>query len=106
MPQAPQFCPFVVRSTHSPLQSVVPDGHAHAPPLHTRLPAQTCWQKPQLVLSFCRSTQVLPHLARPEPQDVAHAPALHTFPRRQRLPQLPQLALLVCRFTQVFPHCE
>ncbi len=78
-----------------PAQSVVPDGHAHALFTQTSCPAHTCAQKPQLFLSFWRSTQALPHLASPEPQLVEHAPWLQTCPIVHRLPQVPQSIGLV-----------
>jgi hypothetical protein len=103
VPQLPQFAALVVRSAHTPAQSVVPDGHAQSPFEHTRFPAQLCAQKPQLFLSFWRSTHALPHFASPEPQLAEHAPALHTWPIMQRVPQAPQSLALVWRSTHVLP---
>jgi hypothetical protein len=62
-----------------------------------RLPAQICVQKPQLFLSFWRSTQVLPHRARPDPQLVEHTPFEQTRPIVQRVLQAPQCCGLVPR---------
>jgi hypothetical protein len=72
LPQPPQFWLLVLRLAQTPLQSVVPAGHAHEPPLQTRLPEQICPQKPQSFFSVCRSTQLLPQRARPLPQLTTH----------------------------------
>jgi hypothetical protein len=50
LPQLPQFARSLVRSAQMPLQSVVPEGHAQLPPVHTRFPPHTCWQNPQFCL--------------------------------------------------------
>jgi hypothetical protein len=97
VPQVPQFAALVVRSTQTPAQLVVPGGHAQLPFEQTRFPAQFCAQKPQLALSFWRSTQVLPHRARPDPQLVEHTPLEHTRPAAQRVVQVPQCWRLVPR---------
>ena len=80
VPQAPQFCGFLVRSTHSPAQLVVPVGQAHWAFWQTRFPPHTCWQNPQLDLSLFRSTHWLPHLASPDPHAIEQSPRLHTWP--------------------------
>jgi hypothetical protein len=95
VPQVPQFVLLEVRLAQTPAQLVVPAGQAQPPFEHTRFPAQFSAQKPQLFLSFWRSTHALPHLASPEPQFVEHVPALQTSPIMQRLPQVPQSWLLV-----------
>jgi hypothetical protein len=101
VPQFPQFVLLEARSTQTPAQSVVPCGQAQLPIEHTRFPAQFSPQKPQLLLSFSRSTHALPHFASPEPQFVEHVPALQTRPIMQRLPHVPQSCPLVCRFTHI-----
>jgi hypothetical protein len=98
-PQAPQFVALVLRSAQIPAQSVVPVGHAQLPFEQTRLPKQTCEQKPQLVLSVRRSTHAFPHFASPEPQLFWQFPVLHTCPFMQRLPHEPQLLGLHWRST-------
>jgi hypothetical protein len=79
----------------------VPGGHAHSLLTQTRFAPQVCAQKPQLLLSFVRSTQLVPHCARPVAHVAEHAPVLHTWPPRQTVPQAPQLVPLVCVSTQV-----
>ncbi len=78
LPQVPQLAFAVCRSAQVPLQSVVPDAHAQALLLQTWLFAQTSPHSPQLFLSVLRSTQELPHLARPLAQAAEHAPLLQT----------------------------
>jgi hypothetical protein len=90
VPQLPQFCALAFKSTQTPAQAVIPVGQAHWPFWQTRFPPQVCWQKPQLLLSVCRSTQELLQRASPEPQLTSQAPSLQTSPGLQRLPQLPQ----------------
>jgi hypothetical protein len=77
LPHVPQFALLVCRSAQTPLQSVVPEAHAQVPPLQTRFPEQIWPQKPQLVLSVCRSTHALPQRARFEEQFGEHVPMLH-----------------------------
>lgn len=91
MPQLPQSALDDVRSAQTPAQSVVPAGHTQAEFVHTKLLAHACPQKPQLPLSFVRSTHDVPHLAMPAPQFTAHAPLLQTCPPVHRLPHMPQL---------------
>jgi hypothetical protein len=76
MPHLPQSASEFRRSTHTPLQSVVPAGQAQFPLVQTRFPAQTWAQNPQFVLLVCRLTHALPHRARPTPQLGEQVPAL------------------------------
>jgi hypothetical protein len=76
--QAPQLAWAFIRSAHTPLQSLVFAGQVQFPLLQTRFPAQTWAQNPQLVLLVIRSTQALPHMARPAPHEGEHVPELQT----------------------------
>jgi hypothetical protein len=105
LPHEPQSAFDVCRLAQTPLQSTVPVGQAQLLLMHTRLPAQICPQKPQLVLSFCRFTHALPHLARPCAQLTLHAPFEHTSPPMQRLPHEPQLRGSLLVSTHAIPHC-
>jgi hypothetical protein len=91
VPQLPQFAALVLRLAHTPAQSVVPAGQAHAPLSQMSAPPQTSAQKPQLFLSVRRSTQASPHLASPDPHVIEHVPELHTCPPMHMLPHAPQL---------------
>ncbi len=98
-PHPPQFCVLVLRFAQTPEQLLVPAGQAQLLFMQTRLPRHTCAQKPQLSLSFCKSTHEFPHRARPEPQLLEHAPLLQTCPIMQRFPHDPQLPALDCKST-------
>jgi hypothetical protein len=102
-PQAPQFAADVVKSAHTPAQSVVPVRQAQALLTHTRAPEQIWPQNPQLVLSLVRSTQEFPQRASPDPHAAEQVPRLHTSPPVQRLPHEPQLAPLDWRLTHALP---
>jgi hypothetical protein len=99
----PQLALDVVRSAHTPAQSVVPEGQAQLLFTHTRLAPQICPQNPQLVLLFVRFTHELPHRASPEPHAAEHMPMLQVSPIVQRLPHDPQLPPLDCRSTHAMP---
>jgi hypothetical protein len=99
----PQLAFEVVKSAHTPAQSVVPVGHAQALLTHTRLPPQTCPQKPQLVLSLVRFTHELPHRASPDPHAAEHCPMLHASPPMQPFPHDPQFAALDCKSAHTNP---
>jgi hypothetical protein len=59
LPHMPQFEVLVARSTHEPLQLVVPPVHVslHVPSVHTCEAVQAVGQVPQCALSDLRSTQ-------------------------------------------------
>jgi hypothetical protein len=78
LPHVPQFAFAVCRSAHVPLQSDVPEAHAHMLLLQTWLFAHTSPQRPQLFLSVLRSTHEVPHLARPLAQAAEQALLLQT----------------------------
>jgi hypothetical protein len=104
IPHPPQFWLLVVVSTQTPAQSVVDGGHAQAPELQIKSPRHTSLQKPQLTLSFWRSTHFWPHCARPEPQDAAHVPSEQTWVLVHLLPQLPQFCGFWLSCTQKPPQ--
>ena len=114
VPHEPQLRLFVEVSTHvvefpkkkpmvvhavSPLLHTIPASPvAHVPPEQTALPWQRVPHDPQLVLSVCVLTHVLPHCVSPAPQE--HVPPLHVPPVGHWCPQLPQLSASVCVSTQ------
>src|SRR5262249_45444645 len=76
----------------SPSQSVVLLSQGLQVPAWQVSPAvQALPQVPQLLASFCVSTQALPHLVRLPPQTDAHVPPVHTSVEPQALPHMPQL---------------
>jgi hypothetical protein len=100
LPHIPQSASEVCRSAHTPEQSVVPDGHAQFEFTQVKLLAQTCAQNPQLFLSSERSTQEVPHLARPAAQLTEQTPLLQTWAPLQRVPQVPQFVPSEARSAQ------
>jgi hypothetical protein len=58
--QAPQLFASDWTSRQTPAQSLQPVGHKHTPVLQTYVAVQTLPQLPQLLPSFCTSTQVIP----------------------------------------------
>jgi hypothetical protein len=65
VPQVPQLFAFVVVSTQFPPQFVYGAAQAHVPPEQVKFPPQLSWQKPQLVLSVFRLTQLPLHSVSP-----------------------------------------
>lgn len=66
-------------------------------------PLQIVPQLPQLALSVCSSTQVVPHTDWPATGH-AHAPAVHVCALEQTVPQAPQLSGSVAVSVQVPLH--
>jgi hypothetical protein len=56
VPQLPQLLKSVIRSTHAPLQFIIPLGHWQTPPEQVMPPVHRCPQAPQLFESDCRFT--------------------------------------------------
>lgn len=78
----------------SPLLHTTPaSAVAHVPPEQTALLRQRLPQPPQLVLSVCVLTHVLPHCMSPAPQE--QVPLLQVPPLAHWCPQLPQLSASV-----------
>ncbi len=113
VPQAPQFCAFVLVSTQT--VTVFPPGpvseHAvspvsqpvvQAPETHVSSPVQRLPQAPQFALLLDVSTHWLLHVARPPPH--AHAPDAQLAPEPQTLLQAPQLFGSVCVSTHAPPQ--
>jgi hypothetical protein len=76
LPQPPQFRTSEPVATHWPLQFVVlPEQvRVHVPLEQTLPPVHTVPQPPQLLLSVCLLTQLLPQRARPVPQLAVQTP--------------------------------
>ena len=93
-------------STHTPLQSVVPEPHWATQWLWEQVwPLwQTVPQAPQLAGSWVVSTQSPPHGVLPLAQVDRQALALQTSASAQAWPQLPQLAWSAPVSTQVPPQ--
>lgn len=82
--QPPQCLEFTLESTQLPSQYKRPDGHAHAPLMHTRPPSHA--------------------LAQVAPDCFAHAPLTQLSPDAQVLPQTPQFAGSACTSTHFVPQ--
>ncbi len=78
LPHLPQSIVLLAKLTHWPEQLMVPDGHLQAPPEQNDPPEQASPQPPQLLLSFCRSTQDLPHAVKLVAHCPEQTPVLHT----------------------------
>jgi hypothetical protein len=114
MPQSPQLVTLFCRSWQAPPQlvvpsgqqmpfeSLVPEGQTQAPPTQPFPPVQTFPHPPQLLLSVCVLTQVLPQMTIP----VGHpqTPLVQGLPGGQVLPHAPQLKVSVCVLMQMPPH--
>ena len=84
---------LLARLTHWPVQSTVPEGHLHAPPEQNVPPEHVRPQPPQLLLSFCVSTQDLPHAVKLVAHWAWQTPELQNgVAAAQVFPQPPQLA--------------
>ncbi len=87
---APQLPGSVAVTVQAPAHDVVPEGQTQSPSLHTRSVGQIVPQLPQLSDALRRSTQALPHGARPAPHDDPHCPLLQTCVGVHALAQPPQ----------------
>jgi hypothetical protein len=104
-PQAPQLFASDWTSTHMPAQSLQPVGHTQTPPLQVYDALQTLPQVPQLLLSFCTSTQAVPpQSAHPVEHTSLHWPSVQVRSEGQALPQVPQLLGSVCRSKHTVPQ--
>jgi hypothetical protein len=103
LPQAPQLLALVVVSTHCPLHSVCPVGHAQLPLPQVCPLAQTLPQAPQLLASLLVFTQALPQKVCPAVVQ-AHAPLTQERPPPQTVPQVPQFDESVCELMHWLPH--
>lgn len=103
IPQAPQCVAVLVRSTHVPLQSVVPAGQWHCPEMQLAPVEQALPQVPQLLASLLVLTQPVLGQAIRLPVQV-HAPVTQVAPVPHTLPQVPQLKLSTCLSTQLPLH--
>ncbi len=101
----PQCIALVARSTQSSPQVTRPGSQAdsHEPATHVSSGvSQALLQAPQLALSVCVLTQLVPHPDRPEGH--SHAPSRQDCPTGQVAPQDPQLTGSVSVFTQTSLH--
>jgi hypothetical protein len=73
-PHVPQFAASVAVTTHAPLQSVRPLGHAHAPPVHDAVAGHAAHVGPQCASSMVTHAPAERHC----PAGQAHVPALQT----------------------------
>jgi hypothetical protein len=96
---APQFCGSVFRSTHAPLHTVCPVGHAHTPAVHAP-PVGQAVQPPQWSALAMMSTHapLVPHA--PNPGAHVQAPIQQDWSLGQIFPQPPQS----CEFPVVSTH--
>jgi len=104
VPHAPQFFGSFVRSTHVPLQLVVPGGQPHVPKLHRSAAPHAFSHAPQWSSSLAGSTHDAPHCVRPAAHVAEHTPRLQTSLGPQVVPQDPQFCGSVSRFAQKSPH--
>ena len=89
LPQPPQLVGELCVDVQTPLQSVPPFGHRHAPPRHVVPPVHATLQAPQFALSEATFTQRLPHAV--VPCGHAQTPPAQTSPGAQACPHAPQL---------------
>ncbi len=105
MPQLPQLSGSLVVFVQVPEHIVWPVAQLvpHSPPEQT--PVQTLPQAPQLLLSDCTLTQVLPpsSVHRAWPPGQTHTPLLQRSLPVHALPHVPQLSLSELVFVQVIP---
>ncbi len=100
LPHMPQSIVLLARLTHWPEQLTVPEGHLQAPPEHEAPPVHVSPQPPQLLLSFCTSTQDFPHAVKLVAHCAEQTPVLHTgWLAPHAVAQPPQLFGSVCSFT-------
>jgi hypothetical protein len=111
LPQAPQLVVLVCRSTHCPLQNVLPAGHAVQLPLTHEPPAHWLPQVPQLLQSVnvlthlpLQAVGVEPEHSRPQVAPLQVADPVPDEGPGQTLPQAPQLFLSLLSLTQVPLH--
>jgi hypothetical protein len=102
VPQAPQFWPSCVGSTHVPEHEMSGATQPHLPATHEPPAPQPTPHMPQLPGSAVRSTHWPLQSVKPAGQ--AHFPPLQAWPPEQTLPQPPQFCESVFSFTQLRPH--
>jgi hypothetical protein len=97
IPQPPQFAESLSVWRHAPSQNM-PNGHAHAPPLHLLVgAAQVSLQPPQFAGSLSTSVQTP---SQRTPEGHTHSPSTHTSPAVHATSQLPQCVPSVFRSKQ------
>ncbi len=105
VPQPPQLLGSVWVSTHAPLQSVVPLGHAQVPLEQVAPVGHAVPQAPQLCGSLASVTQALPHKVCPAGHVMLmQCPDLHVFPEAHAWWQEPQWWASRSRFTHFPAH--
>ena len=104
LPQAPQFAPSWLTSTHLPAQDVVGVRHVQTPSAHAAPGPQTTPHAPQFDVSLSMETHAPPQSAKPAGQ--THFEATQERPPPHTTPQAPQLAESLVRSTQLWPQAE
>ncbi len=104
VPQLPQFLGSVEKSTHAPLQRLVPGKHTHVPALQLSADGHVVVQEPQWLGSVCSSTHPPLQFDKPWLQLEEQTPRSHTWPFEHALPHLPQLAGSLVRSEHVPLH--
>jgi hypothetical protein len=97
--QLPQLLKSVIRSTHVPLQFVIPLGQPQVPPEHVPALGHAWPQAPQLLAFVWVLTQAPLHTSGAAPGH-AHWPPTQLPPVGQLCPHVPQSVALVVRLTQ------